>query len=121
MLDYLSHHWQIALFGLLAVIMSAGVAWVDIHNSEVQAAVIVVMGSALVLGCLQPRFAWMAALILSLGLCIGLALAKIFDWKTAFPVSWSTLPQCLISLIPGMIGAYVGAGIRWAIGALIRP
>lgn len=121
MLEYISHHWQMALFILFAVAFSVGIAWIDIHNNEVQASVIAVFGSAFVLGCLQPRYAWVAALILSVGLCAGLALAKILNWQTAFPVSWATLPQCFLSLIPGLIGAYIGAGIRWAIGAVVRP
>jgi len=92
--------------------------WVDFHNDEVQAAVLVVLVGSGLAGLAQPAHAWRWAVIVALGIP---AVYLIGDAIGATPVSppGPNLFGTLMALIPGFIGAYAGALARRAAGALL--
>jgi Na+/proline symporter len=87
---------------------------VDFNNNEPQAAVLVIVFFAGVLGFTQPRKAWRWALIVGLGVPIVYLIA------TAFGYSAKNVPEpgwyaSLIALIPAFVSTYVGALLRKAL------
>ena len=107
-----------ALLVLLAVGLGLAAGYVDMHNDEVQAAVLVVLVSTFALGLAQPRHAWRWALLVGPGVFLMYLLAGLFGYVSRAPAEpgpWATL----IALIPALIGAYTGAGVRWVLGQLL--
>jgi len=89
---------------------------VDFNNNEPQAAVIVIVVFAGLLGFIQPRKAWRWALIVGLGVPIVYLIA------TALGYSSKSVPEpgwyaSLIALIPAFISTYCGALLRKALSA----
>jgi hypothetical protein len=96
--------WIAALgFGAFAV-------HVDLHNDEVQAAVLVLLVGGGLLGLLVPQRAWRWALVLGFSIIVGDYAAPQLHLiaRPPEPVNWGAL----IALIPAFVGTYVGVGIR---------
>jgi hypothetical protein len=91
----------------LCVLFGALIGWVDFHATEVQPAVLLLLVCGAGIAWLQPRYAWIVALMLGLSIVetyfIGDALGK----SPAAPM----IPRYggLVALIPASIGAAVGA------------
>lgn len=100
----------IALIGAL----NAGV--VDFNNNEPQAAVIIIVVFAGLLGFIQPRKAWRWALIVGLGIPIVYlsAIALGYQSKSVPEPGWYA---SLIALIPAFISVYGGVLLHKAITA----
>lgn len=116
---------------LLALAGAVFAAYIDLHASEVQAVVMVLLASGFILGALQPRRVLLWALILG----IGVVLAEILAYSTGFvPLGYMhsnavhpganyhpspmSILQSAVSFIFALIGAGVGAGFR---AVLRRP
>lgn len=110
----------------LALGIGAWTGYVDQHNDEVWAALIILLPSTFVLGFLQPRYAWLWALAVGSGVpaagLIGLWIGHVppcHPGLTCPPPSLGGALQGFIALLPASCGAYAGAGLRW-LTALLR-
>jgi hypothetical protein len=108
------YRWQLtALCTALALIGGFIAGAVDFNNDEPQAAVIVIIVFAGLLGFIQPRKAWRWALIVGLGVPIVYLIAAALGYqpKSVPEPGWYA---SLIALIPAFISAYCGVLLRKA-------
>lgn len=106
------------LLGLLAIGLGLAAGYVDMHNDEVQATVLVVLVSTFALGLAQPRHAWRWALLVGPGVFLMYVLAGVFGFAPRAPAEpgpWATL----IALIPALFGTYAGAGVRLVLSQIL--
>lgn len=94
---------------IAAVAAGSFTGYVDLHNSEVQPAVALLLGSALLLSVAQPRLAWLVALLLGLSIPVAHLWATTTGFLPPYP---TTLPATFLALIPAFLGALLGIGIR---------
>jgi hypothetical protein len=102
------------LFITIALIGGFLAGAVDFNNNEPQAAVLVIIVFAGLLGFAQPRKAWRWALIVGLGVPIVYLIATAFGYQP------KSLPEpgwyaSLIALIPAFFSAYCGVLLRKAL------
>ena len=106
------HHRSHDILLIGAALIGAFIAGtVDFNNNEPQAAVIVIVVFAGLLGFIQPRKAWRWAIIVGLGVPIVYLIATALGYhsKGAPEPGWYA---SLIALIPAFISAYGGVLIR---------
>ena len=109
------HRWQFDVLCIaLAIIGGVLAGAVDFRNDEPQAAVIVIVTFAGLLGFIQPRKAWRWALIVGLGVpgVYVIATALGYHAKSVGEPGWYA---SLIALIPAFISTYCGVLLRKAI------
>ncbi len=100
--------WQFAALCLALAVIGAFLAGaVDFNNDEPQAAVLVIMVFAGLLGFIQPRKAWRWALIIGLGVPIVYLIATALGYhaKSVGEPGWYA---SLIALLPAFISTYSG-------------
>jgi hypothetical protein len=100
-----------AVIGALVVGALAG--YVDQHNDEVQATVLVLVVGMVVVGFLSPRWSWLAGLIAGFCILAAALIARALGLPQLYPVQPNVFAT-LLALIPAMIGAVAGAMIRKA-------
>ena len=106
------YRWQFDVLCLvIAVIGGFSAGAVDFRNDEPQAAVLVIVVFAGLLGFVQPRKAWRWAII------IGLGVPVVYLISTALGYQPKSVPEpgwyaSLIALIPAFIGTYGGVLLR---------
>src|SRR5512139_1771302 len=104
--------WQLDVWCTAIALIGAAIAGaVDFNNDEPQAAVIVVIVFAGLLGFIQPRKAWRWALVVGLGVPIVYLIATALGYQSR------SVPEpgwyaSLIALIPAFISAYSGVLLR---------
>ena len=109
------YRWQLdVLYTAIALTGAAIAGAVDFNNDEPQAAVIVIIVFAGLLGLIQPRQAWRWALIVGLGVPIVYLIATELGHqsKSVPEPAWYA---SLIALIPAFFSAYCGVLLRKAI------
>jgi len=94
----------------LLLALSAGVfaGWVDFHNDEPQAAVLVILVATFLLGLILPPRAWLWAIIVALCLPAEYLFLRSLGYQPVSPPSPAWYAS-LLALIPAFIGAYGGA------------
>ena len=111
------YRWQLeALYTAIALIGAAIAGAVDFNNDEPQAAVIVVIVFAGLLGFIQPGKAWRWALIVGLGIPFVYLIAAGLGYqpKSVPAPGWYA---SLVALIPASISTYCGVLLRKMIGS----
>lgn len=110
---------------IAAVIIAGLIGYVDQHNDEVWAALMLIMPTAFAFGFFLPRGAWLWALIIGSGVIVAGWVALLVGHTAPChpgiicpPASFANSLQALIALIPAMIGAYAGAILRWGAQAM---
>src|SRR5512135_3027631 len=109
--------WLFAALCLALAVIGAFLAGaVDFNNDEPQAAVIVIIAFAGLLGFIQPRKAWRWALIIGLGVPIVYLIATALGYhaKSVGEPGWYA---SLIALIPAFISTYCGVLLRKVLSA----
>lgn len=109
------YRWQLdVLYTVIALVGAAMAGAVDFNNDEPQAAVVVIIVFAGLLGFIQPRKAWRWALIVGLGVPIVYLIATALGYqsKSVPEPGWYA---SLIALIPAFISTYCGVLLRKAI------
>lgn len=91
------------LFGLLA-------GYVDIHNAEVQAAALIIVCAAGMLGIAAPRLALFSGVLVGLGVPIVHAIARAAEYP--LPFAMNNYWQSFIAVVPALIAAAIGALLR---------
>jgi len=104
----------------LILALSSGIfaGWVDFNNDEPQAAVLVILVVTFLLGLIQPRLAWLWAIIVALSLPAVYLVATNVGFQPVSPPS-PGLYATLLALIPSFIGAYAGALCRMIMNKVI--
>jgi hypothetical protein len=102
---------RIGLIIALTVIFSLAIGYVNIHANEVQAPVLTILVLTFLLGCLDPRRAWLWAICLGGAVPLSYALAPIFGYLVPYPPDPNIFAS-FIALIPAFIGAYAGVLAR---------
>ena len=95
---------------VLAIIGSVFVGYIDSHATEVQATLMVMLPITFALGFIQPKRAWLWALIVGFSIPVG------FLWHMLMGATYVEPPTngffTLIALVPAFIGAFAGAIFR---------
>ena len=101
---------QTTLVLVLAIIGSVFVGYIDSHATEVQATLMVMLPITFALGFIQPKRAWLWALI------VGFSIPAGFLWHMLMGSAYVEPPTngffTLIALVPAFIGAFSGAIFR---------
>ena len=111
------------LISICIIIAFAGgifAGWVDFNNDEPQAAVLVILVVTFLLGLIQPKFAWLWAIIVALCLPGVYLAATGLGYHPVSPPSPGWYAS-LLALIPAFIGAYAGALGRMIINKVAAP
>jgi hypothetical protein len=109
------YRWQFDVMCIAIAVLGGFLAGaVDFNNNEPQAAVIVIVVFAGLLGFIQPRKAWRWAII------VGVGIPVVYLIATALGYHSNGVPEpgwyaSLIALIPAFISAYFGVLVRKAI------
>ena len=104
---------------LLCVIAAPTIGWLDFQQTEVQPAVLLLLVCSAAIAWLQPKYAWVVALMLGLSIVETQFVADALGKTPAYP----TGPRvgALLALIPASIGAAVGALIGVGTTRVSRP
>ncbi len=97
--------------------LGLGIAWVDIHNNEIWAGLLLLLSASFLLGFTEPRRAWLWALL------IGAEMLLIHFWAAATgfvspctpgEVCGPEIPRLvdLLFFVLPLTGAYIGVGIH---------
>ena len=111
------YRWQVDVVCIAIAFVGAFLAGaMDFNNDEPQAAVIVIVVFAGLLGFIQPRKAWRWAII------VGLGVPTVYLIATALGYHSKSVPEpgwyaSLIALIPAFISTYCGVLLRKAISS----
>ncbi len=108
--------WDDASAWIAALAVGGFAVHVDLHNDEVQAAVLVLLVGGGLLGLLAPHRAWRWALVLGLSIILGDYAAPQLHLiaRAPEPINWGSL----VALIPAFIGTYVGVAVRSMLASL---
>lgn len=101
---------------VVAFLGSALTGIVAVRTVEVQPAVLVIAIVCTTLGFAIPRFAWLWAIVVGLGVFCGYVVAGLAGVHVkAAPMlaGHESIYGSLIALAPAFIFAYVGAAARW--------
>ena len=100
----------------LAVGLSMGIGWLDLHTTEVVVTIVPLLLAGLLLGLLQPTGAWRWGLLLAVGLPVMAVVARVLGASTAEPIQMD--PRIvLVAAAFALVGCYAGVAIR----RLARP
>ncbi|MCU7495974.1 MAG: hypothetical protein HF314_17065 [Ignavibacteria bacterium] len=102
------------IFVLASLLFGAVSGFVDIKASEVQPAALLIIIFTCFLGFIQPRNAWLSALITGSSILAAHLISPFWGLYPDYPVEpsvWATT----IALIPAFLGAYIGAAAGWAL------
>src|SRR5438445_108144 len=95
---------------VVAVALGAVIGWLDLHASEVQGAVLLMLMCAFGMGLAAPERAWRWGVLIGLGVPVVHVVASACGYRPPHPPQPNDLAT-LLALIPGLIGASVGAAI----------
>jgi hypothetical protein len=101
----------------LAVAVAA-LLWVDRSPSDIanQAALLVLLAGAAVMGFAAPRRAWLPGLLLGAAVALAhmvyLTVGPALPYE-AEPAGLGGAATLLVLIVPAMIAAYLGAGAAW--------
>ena len=104
---------------ILPLVLAAGIGAfavsIDLHNTEVQAAALVLVVGGFLLGMIWPDGAWRWAIVLGLSIVVGdtLAMQLHLVARDPQPINWTAA----VALVPAFIGTYAGVGVRRLLGA----
>ena len=101
------------LLCLLALALGITISLLDMHATEVQGTVLLILIASGLLGFILPRRAWLWAITIALCLPLTYLFANLLG-HPSHNVEPNILAT-LIALIPAFLGAYVGVLLRYMI------
>jgi hypothetical protein len=107
---------------LLGIALAGGLfaTYVDYHNNEVQAPVLILLLVATPLGAFRPKQAWIWGLAVGIGIPACHIGGQWLGLRAPYPVQPNVYGS-LIAVIPAFIGSYFGRLLRVAIGGTLDP
>ena len=103
---------------LLAMALGLLAGYVDFHSEEVQPAALLLLVFSFGVGFVYPVRAWRWGVLM--GVCIPLAIT--IGYALGFKPVYPAHPlSAFIAVIPALIGAYCGVGLRRGIEAAWKP
>ncbi|HKI79676.1 MAG TPA: hypothetical protein VKA26_14140 [Ignavibacteriaceae bacterium] len=99
------------LWVILAITSGIIIGWIDLQVTEVTVTIFSLLIAGSLFGLLQPKFAWLWALLISAGTPIMEIIAINFSLQAAEPVQLDPF-VILIILLFALIGTYAGVFIR---------
>lgn len=115
---------------LAAILIAAALGYLNLHNDEVQAPLLILLVSGFLLGYIRPQGAWAWAMIVGLWIplssLLALKIGVFYACRPGHPYSCepmtaSTAVTTSVLVIPALICAYVGVLLRqsgwWREGA----
>jgi len=100
-----------------AVVIGALAAWVDLHNTEVQPSLVLIVAGGIVLGFADPRSAWVAGVIIGGAIPTAHIAARITGYPVPYPVE---LPFTFLAVIVAVVAALIGAKIRPTLDEMLK-
>lgn len=100
-----------AIVTALAVSISLGIGWIDLHTTEVSVTILALLLAGLLLGFLKPIAAWRWAVLLALGLPVMAVAGLVLHLRTAEPIRLDPL-IVLVALALALAGCYTGVVVR---------
>lgn len=97
---------------VVAFLGSALAGIVAVRTVEVQPAVLVIAIVCTALGFATPKYAWLWAIMVGLGVFGGYLVAGLVGVHVKAPPE-PNIYASLIALAPAFLFAYLGAGLRW--------
>lgn len=94
----------------LTLVFGCIIGYLNLHNNEVQPAVLAILVFTALLSFLQPRRAWLWAILLGLSVMLSYFIAEAIGYHA--PPPDPNIFATLIALIPACIGATLGAVLR---------
>lgn len=102
-----------------ALLVGLGIGWIDIHNDEIWAGLLLLLSATFLFGFVEPRTAWRSGLLIGLGLPLMHLLAVPLNIVApCAPGDVCPTPslggalKMLLVLVPALVGSYVGVGIQ---------
>jgi hypothetical protein len=117
----LRHARGFALPLLAAILASACIGYINLHNDEVQLPFGILLLSSFLIGAFKPRHAWVWAIVVGLGVpvssLLSLRIGVYYPCRPGHPYSCEpmTLSASLsttLLVIPALISAYTGVLLR---------
>jgi hypothetical protein len=101
---------------LLAVVLVVGLDRVGTSDDSTMVVLLALLVTAALLGFAAPRRAWLAGLVI--GAAVGVAHLVYVTVGPALPYQPSPsgvggAATLLVLVVPGLLGAYLGAGVAW--------
>lgn len=104
---------------LLCVIAGPLIGVLDFRATEVQPAVLMLLLFSAAIAYLQPRYAWIVALMLGLSIVETHFVAEVLGKVPATPST--SRVAALLALIPASVGAAIGGTLGVASTGISRP
>lgn len=95
----------------LTIIFGIVISYIDLHNDEVQPAVLLLLIFSFILGYKHPPKAWLYCFLIGLSIITGYLIAKAINFTPKGPPP-NNIFSSLIALIPAFIGGYCGVLIK---------
>lgn len=101
------------LLWLLALAFGIAIGLLDLHATEVQGTVLLILACSALPGFVHPRVAWLWAITIGLCLLLVHLVANLLNYPS-YPVEPNVFAT-LIALIPAFLGAYCGVLLRYIV------
>ena len=94
--------------------VAAGIfaAFADLHNTDTETPLLLVLAFGFALGFIHPRVFWLSGLLIGLMMPAIHFIALIRDWRVEYPNDSSTPLWAFLTLLPALTSSITGAGIR---------
>jgi hypothetical protein len=100
--------WITLLCVLASCLLGVYVGYIDLHEEDVQGPVLILLGSAFLVGAVQPARAWVFAAIIG----GSIPLAHLYASAAGMNLPYETfLLSTLLAFIPAFLGAAAGAAM----------
>jgi hypothetical protein len=96
----------------VALVLGGWVCWVDAHNGQLNAPVVLLLLFATLLAFAQPRLAGLWGFFIGASVPLAHTLARWQGWQLPYPTDGLTPVFALLALVPALGGAVVGALLR---------
>jgi hypothetical protein len=105
----------------VALLIAVFLGYVNLHNDEVQAPLLVLLLSSFLLGYTRPGQAWVWALIVGLGIPLSSLLALMIGVSypcrpghpySCEPMTTATALSTFVLVVPALLSAYLGVLLR---------
>lgn len=119
--EHLERHNTMRRVILIAAPLLVGLAigWIDVHNDEVWAALLLLLSTTFLFGFIEPRTAWRSGLLIGVGIpLVHLVVLPLNIIRPCPPDAVCGPPdllsmlKLLLVLLPALIGAYCGVAAR---------